>query len=133
MADQQIQQIDPSLLAATKQRKRPRYTFTIPPGSRLFDTDPTTVTFVPITVDEELIAVKTAKANGSAGASQELIKITLVAADGKELDWGSGARDSLYEKASPPVRQHIIEAWTKVNTPPEEASKAFLGSMRVEV
>ena len=124
--------VDPSAVAHAPSKGRPRFTFTVPEACRINPDDPATLTMVPITLGEEQMALKAHNAGGLP-LMYELAKMSLVAVDGRPLDWAGGARDTFLEKVSPPIRQLIQSAWAKVNVPAKEADEAFLASMRTEI
>lgn len=114
-------------MAAPKVSSRPRFTFKVPESARLFPEDPTSVTLVPVTIEEEQMALKTSEANKTP-LGHELAKMSVVAANGKALDWAGGERDSFFGKCSPPVRQLLMTAWSNVNVPKKEIEDDFLAS-----
>lgn len=122
----------PTDLAPRPEKKRPRFTFAIPESARLSPDDPRKVTLVPVTLAEELMAQKAAEASKSP-VGYELAKMSIIAVDGKPLDWASGARETFLETVSAPVRQLVMAAYVRVNNPAPEAEKDFLASMLTEV
>lgn len=132
MSDQ-ASPLDPAQAAASRpKRQRPRFTYDIPKDVRTFEADPSTITLTPVTVEEEKMAIQAARANNTQ-VDHELLKLSLVEADGRPLDWAGGVRDDVFEGASPKVRQLMIEAWQDVNTPTREQTKSFLASRRAKL
>lgn len=130
MADTILTQL--ASMGAAPVDSRPRHKFTIPEKSRQFPTDPKSITFVPIRVEDEQDALKVAEAKGSPRSFQtELVRRSVVAVDGKPIDWSKGD-DSWLEKASPKVREFVYLGYRKVNENEAEEKDAFLGSLEIE-
>jgi len=111
---------------------RPRHTFKVPEKSRQFPTDPKSITFVPIRVQDEQDAMKVAEAKGSPAAFQpELVRRSVVAVDGRAIDWGAGD-DAWFDNCSAKVRELVYKAYRKVNENEAEETAAFLASLVIE-
>lgn len=119
-------------LTPPKAPSRPRFTFKVPESARLSQDDPTSVTLVPVTIEEEQMALRASEANKTP-LGHELAKMSLVAANGKVLDWANGERDALFGKCSPQVRQLVLTAWSNVNVPKPEVEQDFLASRQMEL
>jgi hypothetical protein len=118
---------------APKQDNRPRYKYSIPEKSRQFPTDPKSVTFVPLRVEDEQDALKVAEAKGSTRSFQaELVRRSVVALDGKTINWEKGD-DAWLERVSPKVRELIYIGYRKANENADEEKAAFLAGEEIEV
>jgi hypothetical protein len=110
---------------------RPKYTFTFPESSRIAG-DPVSVTLVPVTMEEENTANKTAKALGSE-PNNELIKHSLVALDGASVTWENDGKASALNRCSPKVRELIGYAFGTIHIPKKIEVDSFLASLDVNV
>lgn len=109
---------------------RPRYTFDVPEDSRVYETDPKTITFVPIRVRDEQDAVKLAETGKNLG--DELLRRSVVALDDKPVDWNTGG-DGWIERVSPKTLELARLGYQDVNENRPSAKVGFLGSKRVAV
>lgn len=116
---------------------RPRFTFTIPAEERLYPTDPREITLVPLRVSQEMEADKLAMA-GPKDADvdslrlMELLRRAVVKVDGVAVNWASPLGPEWLERASPPVRARVAQAYNRVHMPRGKNDADFFGSMRVE-
>lgn len=114
---------------------RPLFDFTIPEQDRVYPTDPKMVTLVHVRIRDELDAAKISGAQGTgvSGTLVELVRRSVVEIDGKPVDWGAPGGAEWLERASPPARARIMDAYHEVHAPPsgEEGKKAFLASKKV--
>lgn len=115
---------------------RIRFTYTIPESERAFETDPHTVTLVPLRVSEEMEAKKLAGASRGGDRDtkevMELMRRAVVAVDGKPVDWASPLGPEWLEQCSPQVRLRVLRAYNDVHVPKEENDADFFGSRIVE-
>lgn len=114
----------------TVKLERPSYKFTVPDTARQFETDPASITMVPITADEERRANEVADGTKSPLA-YELVRQAVKAINGKDVDWNTNEPEWL-ERCSPKVRQLVFEAFSRVNRPADEDAAAFLASQQIE-
>jgi len=114
---------------------RPRYTYKVPDSKRSAAGDPHTVTLVALRVSEEIEceALAAAKSGSEPVWLTEAIRRSVVAVDGKPIDWSSPGGPEWYERTSAPVRNLIKKAFKRVNTAGEAAERDFLGSESVEL
>jgi hypothetical protein len=130
-----------SIPSAPPALERPRTTFTIPKGSRVFPGDPTTVTFSPVTARQEIDASRAAIVRGGgtdASLTFELCRRSIVAVDGKEVDWSDGGKtggvDSDWiDGTSPQCRALLSIAFVRANRPLKTDEDAFLASASTDV
>jgi hypothetical protein len=121
--------------------ERPRRTFTIPKVARVFAGDPSTVTFAPVTAGLEISANRAAVTRGGgtdASLTLELCRRSVVAVDGKEVDWSdSGKADAVssdwIDATSPQVRLLLSRAFMQVNRPDAATEADFLASGETKV
>jgi hypothetical protein len=107
-----------------------KFTFTLPPASRLFDTDPETVTITPLTLEQDL---QGGKLVGASKNPMDKVKMAIAALDGKPVDWVNGGLDTQIDAMSPPARSLLISAFMRVHNPNEDSEKSFLESMTTQV
>jgi hypothetical protein len=65
--------------------------------------------------------------------TMELLKLSLVAVDGKPLAWDQADQDRVLESVSPMVRQLLIDAFGEIHSPKEKDRDAFLASKKVRL
>lgn len=111
---------------------RPKHEFTIPESARTLATDPKQVCLRQLTIAEEMRAVNASQALKTS-AAYELIKAAIVEADGKPVTWDAGGKESFLEGCSPKVRQLLISAFERVNTPQAKEVEDFLASATVRI
>ncbi len=111
---------------------RPKFTFKIPESARLLETDPHTVTLQSITIGEENQASASVKSSGGP-LGYELVKHSLIAADGKVVSWEAGEKERFLEGCSSKVRTLIMGAFEKIHSPEKKDSDDFFNSMTVAV
>lgn len=109
--------------------QRPETTFKVPAKCRVFPADPQTLTMVPISLQEELDAhaVVASQGKGVAALNYEMAKRSVSALDGKAIDW-SGTGPEWLERASPQVRDLLVEGFAKVSRATQEDVRDFLAS-----
>lgn len=128
---------EPSMMPLTSGDERPKFTFDIPAEERLFPTDPSSITLVPLRVSEEMEADKVAMAGPRDADVEtlrglELIRRAVVMIDGKAVNWASPLGAEWLERCSPPVRSRVRQAYNRVHMPRVKNDDDFFGSMRVE-
>lgn len=111
---------------------RPRFEFDVPETARMYPEDPRKVVMVPLRVSDDLeaSAIAQARSFNAAVLTLEQIRRSVVAIDGKQIDWAVPGGAEWIERTSPPLRDLLIKAYNKIHTAPEDASKAFLASMK---
>jgi hypothetical protein len=121
-----------SALAAVSDKKAsaPRYTWQVPKAARLFETDPESITLTPLTFEQDTHGNKLV---ASSGNIYDKIKLCVTAIDGKPVDWAGGATDKIVDSMSPPVRELLARAFTKLHLPSDEDEKDFFASVQVDV
>lgn len=110
----------------------PRVTRTIPESARALPGDPQKLTFALLTLDQEIDAGKVAEAAGGGNArlTSELTRRSVVAVDGKPIDW-SGTDPEWLDRASPKVRQLAFKGFIATNRTTDDEDAAFLASETV--
>ena len=130
------EQKPPAPQKLTTTAARPRHTFRVPESERVYDTDPTTITVSPLRVSEVLdasnVAMK-AQGDGQMALSNELIRRSVVAINGKAVDWSSPLDAEWYERCGPKVRSLALRAYNKVNGPSDKGAEDFLDSETIDV
>jgi len=85
-----------------------------------------------LTSEEELLAFRRSK--GDKGAlTAELVKASIVEADGKKLSAGDGSVDTFWNGLHPKLRALVMEAYSSIHSAAEEDEQSFLGSRKVRV
>lgn len=114
---------------------RPRFTFEVPPKARLYETDPFQLTLTPLRVSDDLEATAIAAVSGYNAATLQLeqLRRSVVAVDGKPVDWSQPGGAEWIERTSPAVRELAIKAYNKIHTPAKDDADAFLASMKVAI
>lgn len=121
--------------------ERPRRTFKIPKAARVFGGDPATVTFAPVTAGLEIAANRAAVTRGGgtdASLTLELCRRSVVAVDGKEVDWSDSGKDGSVssdwiDATSPQVRQLLSRAFMQTNRADAATEADFLASGDVQI
>jgi len=103
---------------------RPRFTFPIPQEARLFETDPTSITLVPLRISDEIDAAKAADTKGG-HLGYECARRAVVALNEKPVDWGKN-EDIWLDQASPTVRELVLMAYQNVHENGIATKVAFL-------
>lgn len=119
-------------VAAVASFTRPQFSFTFPEGARMFPTDPRVVVLQPITIGEERLANRSAE-DKQTEFGVEAVKHALVSADGQPLSWDAGVRERFLESLSPPVRQLLVAAYSRIHLPKKEDTDSFFASMKAVV
>jgi hypothetical protein len=106
-----------------------RSTRTIPDSARQLPTDPKTLTFSILSLDQEMDATKVAEAAGGGNArlTVELTKRSVIMVDGKAIDW-AGTDPEWLDRASPKVRQLAFKGFILLNRPTDDEDLSFLES-----
>lgn len=103
-----------------------KYRFTIPKSSRTKEADPESVTFIELTLEQDL---------GSSTALETdpfaKIKMAIFAVNDKPLDWVGGGTDRFFSSVSSKVREHLVQAFIDVNQTTLQEKESFLGSKKV--
>lgn len=110
-------------------RAETRLTFVVPDSARKRAKDPRKLSYVELTIDMEIDADKAAAAAGGStpATRKELVLRSVVAVDGKTVDW-TGAGPSWYEEASPKIRELAWYAFVKIHRTTNAEDAAFLDS-----
>lgn len=114
---------------APSPRKLPRHTFTIPESVRTKN-DPSTITIQELSLEQDMHGQKLIEKSKN---PYDKVKLSIVAADGKPLDWGKGEVDSLFESMSARARDLVSRAFIKVHTVEDSEASDFLDSQTVEI
>jgi hypothetical protein len=106
-------------------------TYTLPDSVRALPTDPRTLTYALLTVEQEIDAERAAQGGGTAATTRELVKRSVVAVDGRAIDW-AGTDPEWYDRASPKVREQATRGFIRVNRTSGKEDADFLASEAVE-
>lgn len=128
-----------------KKKDRPVYVFKVPKTEHVqadgskeevpdvpdeFVTD--SFGLVKLDMDQETAAAERAGKNG-AKLGYNLARMSLVQVDGRMLNKGEGEDEKILRHCDPAMRELIVEAYDKISSAPEGASKKMLASMKVVV
>jgi hypothetical protein len=116
-------------IASSTPSRGPRYTFTIPDKLRT-EGDPKSITFVALTLEQELMGNKLLEKSGNVF---DKVQLAIVGINGQPVDWGSGQTDVVLGKCSPKVRELILHGYSKIHTADKADSDSFLATMEVAV
>lgn len=90
--------------------------------------DPAEVVLREITLAEEKLANARSKSPSGDELAYEMLKHSIVEADGQEISWDAGGKERFLEKVSPQMRQLLLQAFNKIHIPRDSAVTDFLAS-----
>lgn len=123
---------NPVAEAVKQSANRTKYTFKVPEASRTWASDPSTITMVELTLNEEQQASKSARVKEDSVAYALAVR-SLVGFDGKTLTWEGNEKERAVERCSPKVRALILQAFQKLHVPADKGEvDAFLDSMSAQ-
>lgn len=106
----------------------PRYTYKFPAAARLLETDPSSVTLVPLTLEQETHGNRLVEQSKN---FFDKILLAVVAVDGRTVNWNEAS--SALDRMSPKVRDLIGRAYIHLHSPSDEESADFLGSVQLDM
>lgn len=86
---------------------------------------------VKLSADEEIQASRLGRANDS--TMLELLKIALVAVNGKKVSTGDGTSDASINRMDPKTRSIVVAAFGSIHNPEREEVEDFLRSVTLSV
>jgi hypothetical protein len=128
----------PSIVDAAPDMRSPRrkivtkYVFDIPASAQTKDTDPTQITLVELSADDERMARKIGGAD-PAKQAEELVKLSLYAVNGKAVNQAEAEADFYWERFGAKMRHLMLLAFTRTHATTDQEEESFFGSMRTEV
>jgi hypothetical protein len=149
----QFNPVNPGSIEAALMAKIPKHTFTIPDekwesvtdpvtgkteqklvskGVREFPTDPHTITLRQLTYAEETQAFAAAEARKTSFNYEGAMR-SVVAADGKPINWINNEKEIFFSGLSNKVRDLVIRAFAKVALPTVGEAQDFLASEVIDV
>ena len=131
-ATAEVQGTGNPLAEVSKVSNRTRYTFTLPDKLRERETDPKVVVLQEMSLTDEQRATARAKDGPASAISYELLKASVVEADGRPVTWNNAEKERFVEGLSSKARAALLHAYAKIHVPDDKDVADFLGSMKVQ-
>jgi hypothetical protein len=120
---------DPIREKMAEKKIRPVYVYAVPAAVADGVTE---IGMVQLTAHEEMMCARRSNADPFR-LVYEQAKQSLVEVNGERVKPEDGSVDAAFERMSPPVRNMVLQAFSKLHSPAEDALQGFLASQTVRV